>query len=54
MPKQKTTPALDSIYQPTVVILLGLQNMNTQLFPITPSLKIHHVILTGTQPGGGG
>ena len=50
---KKTTPALDSICQPTVVIPLGLQNMDTQLFPITPPLKIHHVFLTGTQLGGG-
>jgi hypothetical protein len=49
---KKTTPALDSICQPTVVIPLELQNMDTQLFPITSPLKIHHVFLTGTQLDG--
>jgi hypothetical protein len=54
---KKTTPALDSIYQPAVVIPLGLQNMNTQLFPITPPLKIHCacylLAIPGTQLGSG-
>jgi hypothetical protein len=46
---KKTTPVLDSTYQPAVVIPLGLQNMNTQLFPITPPFKIHYVFDTYRQ-----
>ena len=55
---KKTTPALVSIYQPAVVIPLGLLSMNTQLFPITPPFKIHRAlyyitVLPGTQLGSG-
>ncbi|MDP2268753.1 MAG: hypothetical protein Q8K46_06245, partial [Deltaproteobacteria bacterium] len=54
---KKTTPALDIIYQPAMVSPLGLQYMNTQLFPITSPCKIHRapfhfLALLGTQPGG--
>src|SRR3989304_9748546 len=37
---KKTTPALDAIYQPVVVIPFTMQNVDSQLLPIPPS-KIH-------------